>query len=201
VDVLHLADLRAERIEAPRPALTPLVALAAVAALVFGAAALGGLRGDPLLVAPISLALLGVVLTARRWDERRRLCAAADAWLARGGGESSYAWRVAELTSRRERRLLAHSVRDIVPEISAGRLPGASPLNRAALRPYRSELIALADRLDDLDRPVSAAGVLAVRHLLTSPGSALYARDWMDERAPDPGRELVAVLDSLEVRR
>jgi hypothetical protein len=201
VDVIDLVDLRTEPNGPPRAVLTPLVALAAVSALVLGIAASSGLRGDPLLVAPISLALLGVVLTVRRWDERRRLCAAADAWIVQSGGDSSYGWRVAELTSGRERRLLAHSVRDIVPEISAGRLPGASPLNRVALRPYRSELIALADRLDDLDRPASAAGILAVRHLLTSPGSALYARPWMDEPASDPGRELVAVLDSLEVGR
>jgi hypothetical protein len=137
------------------------------------------------------------------WIDRRRARPEADAWIAgcNGSGANGYAWRVDELTSRRERKRLGRSVRSIVPELSAGRLPGASPLNRVALRPYRSELIALADRLDDLDRPVSAAGVLAVRHLLTEPGSALYARGWMDEPAPNPGRELVAVLDSLEVRR
>jgi hypothetical protein len=201
VDVIHTADLRAEAPRPPQAVLAPLLALAAAAAVVLGLCAAAGLRGDTLLVAPISLALLGVVLTVRRWDERRRLCAAADAWIARGHDGASYDWRVAELTSRRERRLLANSVRDIVPELSEHRLPGASPLNRVALRPYRSELIELADRLDDLDRPVSASGVLAVRRLLTEPGSALYARDWMDKPAPDPGRELAAVLASLEAGR
>ena len=199
MDVIHAADLRAEPPGSPRAALAPLVALAAAAAVVFGVCAAAGLGGDTLLVAPISLALLGVVLAVRRWDERRRLCAAADAWIARGHDGTSYGWRVAELTSRRERRLLAISVRDIVPELSERRLPGASPLNRVALRPYRSELVELADRLDELDRPVSAAGVLAVRHLLTEPGSALYARESTDDPAPDPGRELAAVLASLEV--
>jgi len=201
VDVIHTADLRAEPPSSSQAALAPLVALVAVAAVVLGVCAAAGLRGDTLLVAPISLALLGAVLAARRWDERRRLCAAADAWLARGHDGASYGWRVAELTSRRERRLLANSVRDIVPELSESRLPGASPLNRVALRPHRSELIELADRLDDLDRPVSATGILAVRHLLTEPGSALYARDRVDEPAPDPGSELAAVRASLEVRR
>ena len=201
MDVIHTADLRAEPPSSSQAALAPLVALVAVAAVVLGVCAAAGLRGDTLLVAPISLALLGAVLAARRWDERRRLCAAADAWLARGHDGASYGWRVAELTSRRERRLLANSVRDIVPELSESRLLGASPLNRVALRPHRSELIELADRLDDLDRPVSATGILAVRHLLTEPGSALYARDRVDEPAPDPGSELAAVRASLEVRR
>ena len=200
MDLIHTADLRAEPPGSPRAVLAPLVALAAVAAVVLGVCAAAGLRGDTLLVAPISLALLGVVLAARRWDERRRLCAAADAWIARSHDGASYGWRVAELTSRRERTMLAHSVRHIVPELSERRLPGASPLNRIALRPHRAELIALADRLDDLDRPVSAAGILAVRRLLTEPGSALYASEWMDAPAPDPGRELAAVLASLEVR-
>ena len=189
--------------EAPRSPLLPLGLCVAGAAVVLGLGALAGLHLDPLLVAPISLALLGVVLAVRRWDERRHLRADADAWIERGYEQhvgSRYGWRIDELTSRRERRMLGCSVREIVPELSPRRLPGASPLNRVALRPYRAELIALADRLDDLDRPVSAAGMLAVRRLLTEPGSVLYARPLADESVPDIGRELGAVLDRLEVR-
>ena len=69
------------RLEAPPTPLTPLVALVAAAGAVFGIGALAGEVGDPLLTASISLALLGVVLAIRRWDERRRLCAEADAWI------------------------------------------------------------------------------------------------------------------------
>ena len=69
-----------------------------------------------------------------------------------------------------------------------------------ALRPYRAVLIALADRLDDLARPVSAAGILAVHHLLTEPDSVLYAHYHFDERPRDVGAELGAILDRLEVR-
>ena len=205
MDVIHLAeDLRAEPVGPPPAAITPVVLLVGVSCLVLGLTVVAGLSGDALLVAPISLALLGVVLAIRRWDERRQLCAAADAWIAFGDAGSaglSYGWRIDELTSRRERRLLARTVRSIVPEISPSRLPGASPLNRVALRPYRSELRAVADRLDNLDRPVSPAGILAVRRLLTGPESVLYARPANDDRPDRVGRELVAVLDGLEVRR
>ena len=142
------------------------------------------------------------MLAIRRWDERRQLRAAADAWIERGyeSHASRYGWRIDELTSLRERRMLACTVRDIVPELSARRLAGPAPLNRAGLRPYRAVLIALADRLDDLARPVSAAGILAVHHLLTEPDSVLYAHYHFDERPRDVGAELGAVLDRLEVR-
>ncbi len=165
-------------VSAPRSPLLPLLLCVGGAVVVLGLGALSGLHLDPLLVAPISLALLGVVLAVRRWDERRHLRADADAWIERGYEHhmaSRYGWRIDELTSRRERRMLGGSVREIVPELSPRRLPGASPLNRVALRPYRADLIALADRLDDLERPVSAAGMLGVRRLLTDPDSVLYA--------------------------
>jgi hypothetical protein len=80
-------------------------------------------------------------------------------------------------------------------------LPGASPLNRIAMRPFRSELIALADRLDDLERPVSGAGILDVHRLLTQPDSILYVRPSFDEQPRDIGAELGAILDGLEVCR
>jgi hypothetical protein len=163
----------------------------------------GGLEGSSLLVPPISLMCLGLLLAVRSWAERDRIRAAADAWIARGyeNRASQYRWRIDELTSQRERTLLGRSVRRIVPELAAGRVPGALPLNRPALRPYRSELIALADRLDDLDRQVSAAGILGVHRLLTEPGSVLYSRLHLDAQPRDIGAELGAILDGLEVCR
>jgi hypothetical protein len=97
----------------------------------------------------------------------------------------------------RERLMLGSSVREIVDALSPRRLPGASPLNRVALRPYCAELIAIADRLDNLERPVSGAGVLAVRRMLTEPDGVLYARPFVG----DIGRELAAVVRRLEVDR
>ena len=169
----------------------------------FGIGVAGGLTGRSLLVGPLSVVLLGFVLAARRWEEHHRACKAADAWIARGyeSRASRYGWRIDELTAQRERRLLGRSVRRIVPELAAGRRPGASPLNRFALRPFRSELIALADRLDDFERPVSAAGILGVHRLLTEPGSVLYSRPSFDKQPRDIGAELGAILDGLEVSR
>ena len=181
----------------------PAVSCAVAAAVLFGMGVAGGLEGSFLLVAPISLACLGFLLAVRRWAERDRVRAAADAWIVRGyeNRASQYAWRIDELTSQRERRLLGRSVRRIVPELAAGRRPGASPLNRFALRPFRSELIVLADRLDDFERPVSAAGILGVHRLLTEPGSVLYSRPSFDKQPRDIGAELGAILDGLEVSR
>ena len=181
----------------------PLVPCAAAAAVLFGMGVAGGLEGSFLLVVPISVACLGLLLALRSWAERDRIRAEADAWIARGyeNRASRYGWRIEELTSHGERKLLGRSVRRIVPELAAGRLPGASPLNRPALRPFRAELIALADRLDDFERPVSVAGILGVHRLLTEPGSVLYSRPLFDAPPRDIGAELGAILDGLEVCR
>jgi len=203
MDLVQLVRVTPRRHPAPSVPWVPAVACLAASVAVFGVGVAGGLAGDSLVVAPLSLALLGLVLAARRWEERRRACATADTWIARGyeSRASRYGWRIEELTSRRERRLLGRSVRRIVPELSARRLPGSSPLNRFALRPFRSELITLADRLDDLGRPVSAAGILGVRRLLTEPDSVLYARPYFDKQPREIGAELGAILDGLEVCR
>ncbi len=203
MDLVQLVRVAPRRHPAPSAPWLPAGACLAAGTAVFGVGVAGGLAGRSLLVAPLSLVLLGLVLAARRWEERHRACAAADAWIARGydNRASRYGWRIDELTSQHERRLLGRSVRRIVPELAAGRLPGASPLNRPALRPFRSELIALADRLDDLGRPVSAAGILGVHRLLTEPGSVLYSRPHFDAQPRDIGAELGAILDGLEVCR
>ena len=137
-------------------------------------------------------AIVRLLLAQTMWD-RRRDRREADAWIAAGWG-SRVAWRVEELTSRPERRLLARSLRGAVSDLSPGRLAGASPMNRIALRPHASLLAAVAERLADPERPVAATDVLAVHELLTSPDSVLYTHDDVDVR-----RELTSVLDALEV--
>jgi hypothetical protein len=133
---------------------------------------------------------------------RRQREATADHWIERGYDDpvdSPVAWRVQELTSARERVRLARSMRGVLKDLSAARLPGASPLNRVALRPYAPLLAALADRLASLEHPVRAPGVLAVRRLLTDPDGPLYARP---SDAPgnevDVGRALRATLRKLD---
>ncbi len=85
-----------------------------------------------------------------------------------------YAWRAAELTSEHERRLVARSLRAVLRELEPGRLPTAVPLNRVALRPYAAELRTLVDRLEALDRPISARGMLFLHDLLEQPESPFY---------------------------
>ena len=72
-------------------------------------------------------------------------------------------WRAAELTSTRERRRYARSLRSVVKELDGKHLPGAVPLNRRGLRPYAAALAALAERLGDLSQPVTPRSMLLVQ--------------------------------------
>jgi hypothetical protein len=127
----------------------------------------------------------------RAWLERRRARAEADHWIGHGF-QSRYPWRVAELTSVRERKLCARSLHSVLGEVGGSKLPGAAPLRRAALRPQVALLEAIEARLLD-EVPVGAVGMLAVNELLTSPGSCLFAE------TDDVEACLRAVLEKLEV--
>ena len=85
-------------------------------------------------------------------------------WLRRDGSP----------TSPTTRRKLAASLRRVVRSSSPRMLPGAGPLNRVLVRGHATELLALADRLDALDRPVSSEGVFLVEELLNEPWSPLF---------------------------
>ena len=136
------------------------------------------LPSHTLRVLVVSVLLYGIVILVRHYLRRARERRAADAWIARGyeGRAAWYAWRIAELTASRERRLLARSLRRVLSELSDSRIEPLSPLNRKELRPHQHLIDQLSRRLEDLDRPVSAAGILAVNQLLTNPSSALYRR-------------------------
>jgi hypothetical protein len=189
---------------APLSPLRPITLCLPLAGATLALSATGGFTGRDLLVAPVSLALLGLLHSGNRFLDRQRLRRSADAWIARGYDSLAgrYGWRIAELTAPRERRLLARSLRAVVAQLSERRLPGAVQINRVGLRPYRNELVALADRLEALDRPVSPSGIITVQRLLTEPGSVLYAPSSFDERPrdTDTGAVLGAILHHLEVR-
>lgn len=175
---------------------------AAGATLALGATA--GLAGRDLLVAPVSLVLLGLLRSGRSFLDRRRLRSSADAWIERGHDSLAgwYGWRITELTAPRERRLLARSLRAVVADLSFPRLTCAAPLNRVALRPHTGLLLELAERLDALERPVSAAGMLTVQRLLTGPASPLYVPPSFveaSESTDGPRGAIRAALDCLEV--
>jgi hypothetical protein len=128
----------------------------------------------------------------RAWLQRRRARTEADHWIGHGF-ESRYPWRVAELTSARERKLCARSLHSVLGEIGGTKLPGATPLRTASLRPHIALLETIEARLLDA-APVTAVGMLGVNELLTSPGSCFFTeRD-------DVESCLRTVLDKLEVR-
>jgi len=128
----------------------------------------------------------------RAWLERRRARAEADHWIGHGF-ESRYPWRVAELTSARERKLCARSLHGVLGELNGSKLPGAAPLRTASLRQHIVLLKTLEARLSD-DAPVAAVGMLAVNEFLTSPGSCLFTQ------RDDVESCLRTILDKLEVR-
>jgi hypothetical protein len=176
---------------------SPVAACELAAVALFGGSLAGGLHGSLLLVTPLSVALLGLVLAIKRWDEHRELRASADAWIERGydNPRSKYGWRVEELTSAHERKTLAATLRSIVDELGRSRSTSVIPLDRIALRPCRPALAAIAARLEDCSSRVSARGVLAVQRLIadgrTSP---LY------NPSAAAGSRLNEILDCLEVR-
>ena len=135
---------------------------------------------------------MATVVHPRAWLERRRARRQADYWIAHGF-ESRYPWRVAELTSERERKACAHSVRGVLRELYGTTLPGAVPLRRGAVRPHLELLEAIERRLVD-GAPVTAIGMLAVGTLLTSPDSCLFSE------VGDVESYLRRVLAKLEAR-
>jgi hypothetical protein len=157
------------------------------------------------LTSPIDgLALSGVCVVAALarvgWEARElaRLRRAADVRLLQGVRADSselVAWRAAELTSRGNRRPLAHSLRGLVRDLGDKTLPGASPLNRVGARPHVGLIEDLSARLAEDDRPVAPLGVVRVERLLTDGFGPLYAR----ERAGDLGAELEHCLADLEL--
>jgi hypothetical protein len=137
---------------------------------------------------------LGCVATLvhpRAWFETRRARRQADEWI-RHGFESRYPWRVAELTTERERKSDARSLHGVIGELTGSKLPGAAPLRVTAVRPYVALLEAIERRLLE-QRPVSAVGMLGVEDLLTSPDSCLFSS------VDDVEACLRLVLEKLEV--
>jgi hypothetical protein len=116
---------------------------------------------------------MSAIAERRRFLARRRARREADSWLRRGF-ESRFPWRVAELTSTRERERCARSLRGVLGELNGSKLPGATPLRRGVLLPHTELLEAIEERLLD-GKPVSARGMLAVNELLTSADSCLFA--------------------------
>jgi hypothetical protein len=135
-----------------------------------------------------------------RWRERRERARAQDAadreLLRAPTPPLRLAWRAQELTTTRSRLDLAHEARSCVRHARARLVTGASPVNRRAVRAKSTALLAIADRLADLDRPVAPRGVVMLRRLLDDLAGPLFDPD----RAGELGTSLAAVRDALEPR-
>ncbi len=104
------------------------------------------------------------------------------------------AWRAHELTTTKRRLALARSLRGTVRDADVRYVLGPSPINRGAVRRESERIVALAERLEALDRPVSARGVLRCEHLLVDSSGALYER----ERSAELAGELDRIANELE---
>jgi hypothetical protein len=180
----------------PRPGLAALPLLAVAAASV-------ALDAAPELPWIVGVAVAGLFLVAaaaraiQRYAELRQLRTAADRLIRRDDTRTQQSpflgWRADELTKPSRRRTLASSLRHVVRELDAAALPGASPLNRRAARPYADKLSELARLVEDPDNRISARGVLLAESLLTDAASPLYDR----ERADNLGTALAHVERAL----
>src|SRR5438094_843502 len=132
----------------------------------------------------------------RGWEARRALRAAraqADGELAEARLPSPrLAWRIDELISEDNRVQLARHLTDIVHAADERLLPGASPVDRGAVRECRAQLLELAARVFDTQRPVAARGIVLLERMLER--GALYGNG----RAAKLRLEALAVRDALE---
>ena len=121
--------------------------------------------------AAAAAAILGLYELVQAQRQLLRQRRAADAWLRSATGgfvPPAYAWRAEQLTSPRERRLFARTLRLIersAYERAVGRL---RPLNLPAVRAHHESLELLARTLETLDEPVTPAGMLRVVELVTA---------------------------------
>lgn len=132
-------------------------------------------------------------LKARRELRSRRRAADADL-IEAVAPPPRLAWRVRELTADANRLDLARSVTDLVHSADSSRLPGASPVNRVAVRSAASELLSLASRLAALERPVVPRGVLLAEQLVVDARSPFYDRD----RAGEARQLTLVALQALD---
>jgi hypothetical protein len=102
-------------------------------------------------------------------------------------------WRCEELTVQSARDALRREIDRLLADADPRKLPGASPLNRPALRRHEAAMRDIAARIGG-SRPISARGILLVRALLRDAASPLYS-DRAELLLP---RELARVRGALE---
>jgi hypothetical protein len=136
----------------------------------------------------------GLIEAFRVRARERRL---ADDWLTSATGAfvpAKYEWRARDLTSAGHRRRLAHTLRLIDQSADERPLGRRRPLDLTAARHHRQAVRALAARLESVGDPVTPAGMLRVRALLTDGASPLYGLTKSDAL----GNEIAMTLNLLE---
>ncbi len=104
-------------------------------------------------------------------------------------------WRAAELTSARNRSMLARSLRGLVQEVERPSFMTAVPLNRRGLRLHLPLVRSLVARISDVDRAVAPRGMVLVEELLTNGfESPLY----VGGRAEDVSKSIERCLAALD---
>jgi hypothetical protein len=128
----------------------------------------------------MALGLRRVSAPLHGWEARRALRAARrsadEELLLTRLPPPRLAWRRDELVVGKNRLLLGRELTDVVHASDERFLPSASPLDRGAVRECRAQLLELASRLCDLDRPVMPRGVLLVERLLSDTSGPLFGR-------------------------
>jgi hypothetical protein len=155
------------------------------------------LRPDRVLAAAaLSAGVFGVYELIRALRHLLRQRRVADDWLRSATGPfvpPPYAWRAEQLTSPRERRTLARTLRLIEQsayERPVGRL---RPLNLSAVRAHRESVEVLAEALECVEEPVTPAGMLRVVDLVTDGAGPL----WGTTRDATLGDAIAATLAIL----
>ena len=94
--------------------------------------------------------------------------------------------------------MLARSLNGILCELERPSLVSAVPLNRRGLRPHLPLIRSLAARLAQLERPVSAQGIVLVEELLTDGyASPLYLGGCAEDMPPVINRCLATLDDDI----
>jgi hypothetical protein len=175
----------------------------ALPALCLATAALGGglavgqvLRVPRLGVAAVAVGIFGLYQLVRALWLLSRLRRTADDWLRSATGRfvpPAYTWRAAQLCSPRERRVLARTLRLIARRAFDRKI--GPPQYLRAVREHRESVQLLARTLERVQEPVTAAGMLHARELISNGASPLWGTT-KDEALGDAIATTLAILTS-----
>ena len=150
---------------------------ALIAAAVGGSLLLAGVVPDRrVAVAAIAAGVFGFYSLVRSLRQVSAIREQADNWLRSATGgfvPEAHAWRAAQLRSPRQRRALARTLRAI-EETSERPLALGRPRYLRAVRAHRESVELLVRALESVEEPVTPAGMLRVRELISEGASPLW---------------------------